>query len=420
MVWLIVAFLVIIFVLMVVPLIPNSNLYGQWYEERGRCFPNSLIDHQDVDLMTTELTISCNKGGTRKVSKKCRPNPKSGWGCQFGGRQTFDTIITTEKCPITCVKYKWKKEEKSDCYQGKQYVTYRCRLNDETGMNSCNHTNSEGRKKTYKPNDSIVVTESCSNSIPIPKPEEVYGEWITVNPGVFDDAIGIFSDITKQERYIGTPYCKALLPLQVGKVRGKLGCLRDGLTYLGDMALKKCSEPPPKEPESVDCYKLDQSMQYGIIYDKNDYYIGFSNYPDDGKASIIPLIIRSPEIAPSCTLEETTMAMSARFYFAHVKGDLYLIVVLGPRGLVGWLEDGQWKRAKLSPSDFGKLPEQIKPYRVTFMNDRVTIREKNGNPVELRSMAGNITPVINMRFVNVNYQYVDFKDECVPKYSPTQ
>lgn len=411
---------------MVVPLIPQSDIYGKWETTPGRCIPKVL--YQNPDLLSQNADIKCEDRGIRKIKRKCIPNPNTGWGCKWGGRQSFDTIVEEEECDVQCARYKWKKIYESNCYNYKKYVTYQCKENDPEGSNLCGKLNPDTKTITrYNLGHKITTTEICDDPVVIPRTiKEVFGEWITVNPEVPDDVAGIYSNFENYQNHLGTDLCPTEYPLDIGTVPGKLACLNNGTTYTGSLARKMCSESPPEKPKMINCYKLDKTMPYGVIFDdderflslkypkredRNIYYpdISHQNVPtEERNYQVLDLFFDIYYPITGHSKEQVISSISAKFYFAIHKGFCYIFIV-APYGHLGWLHDGKWHRAKLGPGSdsLGLLRHEITRYRCTISeNDRVTIRTLDGNFLYISNI-----PFHNLKLQRLNYKYDDFLEQ---------
>lgn len=419
MVWLVVALFAILFIIMVVPSIPQSNSYGKWEITKGRCIPKAIYNNNHSK--SDNIDYKCEDGGIREVYHKCIPNPISGWGCKWGGRQSFDMHIEKEDCPVSCSKMKWKKVSESECYNFRKFVTYECRENDTKGTNLCVNNNKSGKVVQYKLGDTIISTEICDNPIDFSeeKIQKKGGKWITIHPEASDNVVAKYADLSESTMHLGTPLCPSELPLGVGEIKGKIGCLYEGQTYTGAKANEMCMEPRI-EPSMIKCFKVDMTMKYGTLFDDFGNFVALSHpskkliniYNEVGglqqnqNYSILDLFMDSYIPIDGYSKDQVIATKACKFYFAKYNY-VYYIFLLGPDGKNGWLSGGRWHQAKLGPDMVGKLINDITPYKVKFENGKVTIRDLSGNFLYIR-LGSKLTPVFNFNFKQMSYQFSDF------------
>lgn len=209
----------------------STEGYGVWVKEEGRCRAKGQY---------------CSEGGYKEVINRCIPNPETNRGCITPGTrftQTYETIVTQEDCPTQCYIQRWFPISTSECINGLRETTYRCELNDPTGMNRC--TNYEYIEygtgvfpvlEEYKLGDELKVKETCTqnngSSVP-PIPNQ--GVWVLVERNV---PLDMYVEADKAPIYNNTweyqplSYCAAPDYLQEGKADLYVGCLADGYVYV--------------------------------------------------------------------------------------------------------------------------------------------------------------------------------------------
>jgi len=431
-----IGFLLIIFILIVVPIIPKSDLYGRWIDKDGRCTANDIINNPGKDVI-----VSCKNGGTKYITTYCQPNSITSWGCRnitstnqlktgkTGSSQSFDTFIRKESCDIKCIKQTWKKISESDCINITKVVSYMCVKNDPEGSDNCYAEGENGR--IYYPLGAIYKkVESCVSSTI--KNEET-GKWILLDPDTPDFIIGNsttseftnkYNNYWEPQKYLLTPKCKSEGSLILGQIEGKIGCLFEGKVYTQEKALEFCKYSPPNLSTLINCFNINYNNSFGIISTKNNQYIILTKYPDRVRNTYqtnIPLVFSKIGSNNECSVQESIKATAVRFYFVPVQNNLYKIALVATNGLIGWMETQNnfllWTQLKLGQGLPGKELKESESFLVNFDNNKISIRGEKGEILYIKSSKGKII-LINLYFHPMNFNVEEFNNECLPSINP--
>jgi hypothetical protein len=429
----IVGFLLILFVVIIFPLIPTSNLYGEWVTEKSRCTPNDILNDPKNDV-----NVFCKNGGTKISTTRCEPNQITGWGCKnisstdqleknkTGRSQSFDTFVRREKCDIKCVRSKWDKLNESRCIRGTKLVQYVCIKNDPDGSNHC-YVDNQNSRTEYKEGEIVQNIEPCvDDDMEI---ENGNRRWVLL---VSEDRYSAPEEISNNfwnfDKILFTPKCVSGGPLEVGHVEGELGCSDDGMVYNGIEALRRCKNVPiPNRSRSISCVKVDYDLPFGIISDKNKKYIILSEYPDrvrEGYQRDILLSFESINSDSACNQQEKVHAMAVRFYFVPVSKNnknLYKIGLVATKGLLGWMSTSSgkptWTQAKLGVDMSGLSLVDADTFLVSFDDDKVSIRGENGQILNIRGTKGGII-LLGLTLESMDFDIEEFNNDCLPINNP--
>lgn len=182
---------------------------------------NQFGKYDDIIIgQCVSTTGLCTDKGIRHNIQNCIPNPITGKGCILNnGTQSFDSLIYTESCNITCYSAVWQKISNNEVcippadpdnpnispaltgqclprlsntntkYLGRKTLTYQCVQHDPTGPNNCTNVFLENivgptgvtgllpLLKTYNIGDTIDIIENCDPIISNP----ICGNWTICN-----------------------------------------------------------------------------------------------------------------------------------------------------------------------------------------------------------------------------------------------
>lgn len=236
----VVLFLIAIAILILPPLLYPDMPYGHYEVTSDRCIANGEY---------------CSEGGTRTIVQECIPNPINNGPCILDGRETYESIVTTEPCSVQCFSSKWKLIE-TKCEDNDLVDVYECVNHDGRGANDCGMFERFGinngyiRKYVIKPMGSFMtrinVLDGCLNEIP-------QGNWVFENSQV--------------DRYVMSSECMTNDHLEEGYYSIPPVCIVNG--KIQDEVY--CGTKPPDYLQP--CRKLSLISNHDIIQQLHNSFI---------------------------------------------------------------------------------------------------------------------------------------------------